>query len=246
MTVRVWALRLGGLALVAGAWAYGVGPGGVSPLLLPAPGAVAAKFVELLASSRVWAAVGVTALEIVLAVVISTLLGFAVGSWSSRTPLRDRIVGPLLAWGYMVPFILLYPVFVLWFGIGIPSKVAFAAIQGFFPVAYNTLRAFTTVRPELVRTGYAFGASRRQTEWLVKFPAAVPLVLAGVRIGIALCIVATIVAEVLAARRGLGYELASATATLRVPQTFAMIGVILLVVGVFHVIVQRIQSGYRT
>jgi NitT/TauT family transport system permease protein len=243
--MRVWALRVAGLAVVVGVWLYATGPGGVSPLILPKLTDVASACWELVSGSSIWPHVAITLLEIAIALAIALPLGFAAGFLGSRTALRARVYEPLLAWGYMVPHVMFFPLFLLWVGVGIWSKVLFAAVAGFFPIAMNTLRGFDSVDPGHLRVGRAFGASKLQLDWLVKLGAAAPMVLAGVRIGVALSVINVILGEMLASQRGLGHELARTSQTLVIPEAFAVIMVLLVVVGVFHYGAQRIELRHH-
>lgn len=249
MTVRlragIWGLRLASLAAVLGIWVYATGPGGVSPLLFPEGPEVADAFWQLVSGSAIWSDVGVTLFEILVALAVALVLGFSAGFLGSRTALRARIYEPLLAWGYMVPHVMLYPLFLLWAGVGVWSKILFAALAGFFPIAMNTLRGFDSVDGGYVRVGHAFGASKLQLDWLVKLGAAMPMVLAGVRIGAALAVINVILSEMLASQRGLGHELARTSQTLQMPQAFAVILLLLVLVGVLHQGAQRIESRHH-
>ena len=180
-----------------------------------------------------------------MALAIALVLGFAAGFVGSRTALRARVYEPLLAWGYMVPHVMFYPLFLLWAGVGVWSKILFAAVAAFFPIAMNTLRGFDGVDGGYVRVGQAFGASKLQLDWLVKLGAALPMVLSGVRIGAALAVINVILSEMLASQRGLGHELARTSQTLQMPQAFAVILLLLVLVGVLHHAAQHIELRHH-
>jgi NitT/TauT family transport system permease protein len=237
--VAVWTLRVVTVAVGIGLWLYGNGPGDVSILLLPRLGNVLDQFWSLLGSSDHWHDVLRTLEEIVIAGAIAAVTGMAVGFAVSRSRFRVAVVEPLLAWGYMVPLILFYPVFILWFGVGMWSKIGYAAVSAFFPIAYNSVRAFSGVDPRYLRVGVAFGASRAQIDTLIKFRAAIPVVAAGLRIGAATTFITVIVAEMLASQQGLGYELAQTSQTFERSTSFAIILFVLLLVGVFQFLVSR-------
>ncbi|MFI6348627.1 ABC transporter permease [Streptomyces sp. NPDC050560] len=237
--LAVWLLRALLLVVVVGAWWYATGPGGVSPLLLPKLGPVGDRLGALLGTGQLWSDLGLTVVEILLAFLVSAAAGVLVGFWAGRTELRARIVEPLVAWGYMAPLVLFYPLFIAWFDIGMTSKVLYGALSGFFPIAFNALRGFRAVDPRHLRVARAFGASAVQTDWLVKSRAALPMVMAGVRVGAALDIIAVILAEMLASSRGLGYELAQASQTLQIPDVFALILILLVFVALMQLAIQK-------
>lgn len=238
--LKVRGLQLGLLALILGVWAYFTGPGGVSPIFVAPIDEMLVEVVALVGDAEIWSAARTTVVEIVIALCLSLSLGFTVGFLGSRTPFRLQTFEPLLAWGYMIPFVLFYPLFLLWIGVDEGSKIAYGALNGFFPMAFNTMKGFKAVDSTLIRTARAFGASPRQIEWSVKFPAALPVVLTGVRVGAALNVITVILAEMLASRRGLGFELARSSQTLQVSRSYALILFILAIVSVLHLLIQRI------
>ena len=105
------------------------------------------------------------------------MLSFTAGFLGSRTALRARVYEPVLAWGYMVPHVMFYPLFLLWAGVGMGSKILFAAVAGFFPIAINTLRGSRASTARSSAPGARSGASKLQLDWMVKLGAALPMVL---------------------------------------------------------------------
>ncbi|MGV9796536.1 ABC transporter permease [Mycobacterium sp. NPDC003449] len=238
--LAVWGIRLAIVAALFGYWIYMTGPGQISPLLLPKLRLVRDQLGEILTSSELWRDVGITAVEFVVAFLIACLVGVGIGFACSRSELRYRVTEPLVAWGYMVPLVLFYPLFIVWFDIGMTSKIAYGALSGFFPVAFNSLRGFRAVDPRYLRVAQAFGASAGQSDRQVKLPAAMPMVMSGIRIGGALCMITVILAEMLASTQGLGYELARASQTLKVPSVYAHIVVLLGFVALVQILINRL------
>ena len=235
----VWGARLLTLCVAVGLWVYGNGPGGVSPILLPKLPDVLDEFASLLTSADNWLDVRTTIYEIVIAGTMAVTAGLGVGFIAARSRFWTAVIEPMLAWGYLVPLVLFYPVFILWFGVGSWSKIACAGLAAFFPIAYNAVRAFSTVDPEHIRVGVAFGASPVQIDWLIKFRAGIPVAAAGLRIGAATTFIMVIVTEMLSAQRGLGYELARSSDTFQRSTTFAITLFVMLIVGVFQYLVTR-------
>jgi ABC-type nitrate/sulfonate/bicarbonate transport system permease component len=227
----VWALRLVLLVVVVAAWAYGTGPGGISPLILPPLSEVLVAMGDLLGTRVFWSALAVTVFEMLAAFLLAATVGITVGFFLSRTPLRARAAEPLLSWGYMFPVVLLYPLFLLWVGVGIGSKIAYAAVAAFFPIAYNTLRGLRTVDEKYLKVGVAFRASRFDMDRHIKAGAARPLIMSGLRIGVSVVMISVVLAELLGSNAGLGYELQRSASTLKLPREYA-IALLLLVVAV--------------
>lgn len=235
----VWALRLVLLAILLGLWMYASGPGAVSALILPPITSVLDSFGGLLFVGATWAAVGVTVLEMILSFVIAAVLGVGLGFLLSRRALRARVAEPLLAWGYMFPFVLLYPLFLLWAGVGVPSKVAYAVVTAVFPIAYNTMRGLRSVDPRYTKVGVAFGASGLQMDLHIKAGAARPLVLSGLRIGVGLVSVSVVLAELLGSYSGLGHDVQAAASRLQIVDTYSLALLLVLVTVVLQFLMER-------
>jgi len=233
-------LRLVVIVAFFGVWGWAQGPGEASTLIVPKIGDVFNEFFSFLRAGEVYDALRVTLIEIVIALLIGALSAFVVAFWAARTDLRAKVVEPLLVWGYLVPHVLFYPIIILWLGVGMSSKIAYAASSAFFPIAFNCLRAFRSVDPKYVALGRAYGASPRQMDWQIKFRASVPMAAAGLRIGCALTLVTVLVAEMLSATNGLGYLLKYYSQSFNTARSYAIILVILLVVGLFHFLISRL------
>ena len=241
----VWPLRILAVGILAGLWTLGNEIGGISTLVLPTIPTVVEAFIESLTEIETYQAAATTLGEIFAAFALATTFGLVIGFWAARTRLRIRIFEPLFVWGYLVPLILFYPVFILWFGIGVTSKILFGAVSAFFPIAYNAVRAFDTVDPTVLRVARAYGASPVQTDFLVKLPAALPLIRSGVRIGAAMSMITVILAEMLAASSGLGYELSRASQTFATPTAYATILSLLVLVALMQGLVQLTLTPRR-
>ncbi|MDQ1720414.1 MAG: NitT/TauT family transport system permease protein [Pseudonocardiales bacterium] len=238
----VWSIRLLVVAVLFGAWLYETGPGKVSPLLLPHLSDVAQSFYQTIKTGSVWSDAWVTVAEFLLAFCLAAGAGVVVGFLCSRTHLRSQIADPLLNFGYMVPLAMFFPIFTLWFGVGIASKVFYAGVGGFFPVAVNAIRGFRSVDGRLLRMGRAFGASRVQSELQIKWGAALPLVLTGIRLGAATSLIGVVLGEMLAAERGLGYELTRSSQSFQTADTYALVVLLLVIVVVIQMLIGRLDT----
>lgn len=239
----VYALRVGAVVLLIGIWWYASGPGGVSRLLVPAITSVGSAISTMVTAPAVGGALIYTLIEIAVAAAIASLAGVLVGFWVARRRSRCRILEPMLAWGYMAPIVLFYPVFILIFGIGPSSKVAFSAVAGFFPIAYVATRAFSNVDAKYTRMARAFGGNPRQIDWTIKVRAGMPMVRSGLRIGIATCMIMVILAEMLGSAHGLGYLLAQTTQTLAIPQSYALTALLLALAIVLQGVLDKALSS---
>jgi NitT/TauT family transport system permease protein len=175
----------------------------VGPLLLASPSEIADAFVKSWFDYLV--ALRLTATEIVLALAVAWTLGIAAGTVAGSRPFLGATVGPLLSSAFAVPLISWYPLFMVWFGIGITSKIAYAIVSGFFPIAINTMNGVASLDRQYLLLGKAIGCSRRQIIFRILLPMAMPSIVTGLRIGTALIVIGVIVAEMLASLGGIGY-----------------------------------------
>ena len=146
------------------------------------------------------------AVALTIAIVLGLLIGFALGLHR----LSGEAMEPMLVALYSIPKITLYPIILLAFGIGISAKIAFGTIHGIVPVALFTLNAVRTTRPILIKTGRVLKLSPAGMVREILFPAAVPEIFTGIRVGLSLTLIGTVLGEMFSAQRGLGYMLMSA------------------------------------
>ena len=146
------------------------------------------------------------AVALAIAVVVGLFIGFAL----ALHRLSGDAMEPMLVALYSIPKITLYPIILLAFGIGISAKIAFGAIHGIIPVALFTLSAVRTIKPILIKTGRVLRLSPTAMVRRVLFPAAVPEIFTGIRVGFSLTLIGTVLGEMFAAQHGLGYLLMNA------------------------------------
>ena len=223
-------------------WFWFSRPDRVPNFLLPTPESVWQMLPRLLTDSQTWSHLSVTGYEFLLGFGIALSSGIAVGAWAGQSLFRTVRVEPLLIYGYMAPTILLYPIFLLMFGAGPSSKIAFAAVNGWFPIAMNTLKAMRAVDQRLITVATSMGASKRQVNWKVKLPAVIPMIMSGVRVGAALAMVSVIAAEMLASPAGIGAAIAHAR--LSPARMYAYIAIALVFVAVFNAVISRLDARW--
>lgn len=198
-------------AVVAlGAWFFVTHAGAISPLFLPAPDAVWQALVALVRTDEFWIAIRITLGSIAAAYSIAAVLGIACGWLLTRSPLLTNIFEPLVSGIFAVPITLFFPLFILFFGIGAPSKIAYGAVYGFFPIALNTIAAFAHVDRRLLDAGRVMGLTRTGMLRHVLFPAAFPVILTGLRIGFFICFASVLGGEAISSASGIGHNIALA------------------------------------
>jgi NitT/TauT family transport system permease protein len=137
-------------------------------------------------------------------------LGLAIGFSLGLNRLAADAMEPMLVALYSIPKITLYPIILLAFGLGMSAKVAFGAIHGIIPIALFTLGAVRGVKPILLRTGRVLKLEPAAMVRSILFPAAVPEIFTGLRVGFSLTLIGTVLGEMFAAQHGLGYLLMNA------------------------------------
>jgi len=198
-------------------------------LLLPPPELVWREMQWLWTTGRLWSAAVVTINEIWQAYSIAVVAGVAVGFLVSRSRALVRIFEPVLTGMFAVPLTLFFPLFVVFFGIGPESKIAYAATQCFFPIALNTIAGFANVEELYLRAARAMGASSLSQFRYIYLPAALPVTISGLRIGFFICIAAVLGAETLAALSGIGKSIALAAELMETARLYAWIAYVVTV-----------------
>jgi NitT/TauT family transport system permease protein/taurine transport system permease protein len=179
----------------------------VPPVLLASPSEIVIAGVT--SSAKFATAFEFTLSEIVAAIVISSILGIAFGAIAGTRPFLGRVTGPVLASLFAVPLITWYPLFMVWFGLGPSSKVAYGVVSAFFPIAINTMNGLRGADRNFLLYGRAIGCSRTETVFKILIPLALPSIIAGLRIGASLAVIGVVVAEMLASVNGIGFIITS-------------------------------------
>ena len=187
-------------------------------------------------------ALGVTIYEVAIAMVFACGVGILVGAVVGGVALLRNLLLPVFSSLYAVPIVILYPIFTAWLGIGSESKIAFAAIYGFFPVMLSTAAGIRTIDPQYVLAARSMGATLSQQIARVIIPASIPTVLTGLRLGGALTIIGVVVAEMLTSAAGIGYLVTRYRTILDSPRVFAAILMILALSVMFDVLARMVEK----
>jgi len=174
--------------------------------LIAGPSDVAmAWWPKVVGDARVLAAVGVTLVELVVAFGLSVVFGMLIGVLIGLSNLGRRGLYPLVLMLYGIPQAILLPLFVLVFGLGPASKIAFGFSHGIFPVIVNTIAGMRNVSPLLLGGAAAMGATRAQQVRYVIFPHMVTTVFAGLRLAMTLTLLGVVLAEIFVSQGGIGF-----------------------------------------
>ena len=217
-------LALGGVVALICCWEAAVRLFAIPTFVLPAPSRIAATLYAR------WPVIGAEALvtigEILCGFAAGVAAGLAAALAMSRWRTLERTLGPVLVISQALPVFAIAPLLVVWFGFGLTSKVVMATLIIFFPVATNALEGLRRTDPGLIELARLYGATPRQTLWLIRGPAALPAVAAGLRIAAAAAPIGAIVGEWVGSSAGLGLLILHSNARSQNDMVFASLVVL--------------------
>jgi len=198
-------------------------------LFLAAPSQIAVAIYNLAITGQMGHHIAVSAGEFAVGYVIGSVLGVALGLAMASSETVKNACQPWVSGLYATPTVALAPLFILWFGIGIWSKVLVVISLVLFPVTLNTEAGFRTTSERLIEMLRSFGAAPRQIFFKVKLPSAVPFILVGLKLGIGRALIGVVVAEFFGSRAGLGRLISQSSDAFNMPELFA--GVVVLAIA---------------
>jgi len=176
----------------------------VSPAILPPPSQVALKWWDYLTTGELPRDAVATLFRVAVGFVIGSGLALPLGLWMGARNGVHEFFNPLVQLLRPIPPIAYIPLAILWFGLGNPPAFFLISLGAFFPVLMNTIAGVRSVDAIYVRAAQNLGAPGRTLFWRVLFPAAMPSILAGLRVGVGVAFIVVIVAEMIAVNSGLG------------------------------------------
>ena len=238
-TMRGLQILLGtGLLL---AWQLGAGRL-IDKFMISCPLDVAARLWGWIAAGTIYMHVWATVHATLAGFAIGAAAGVVLGLWLGLSPFASRLLDPFL-WAFnALPKVALAPLFVLWFGLGIDSKIALAAMLVVFLVFANTFAGVREVDPDLVDSLRLMRATRAQILWRVVLPSATSWIFVGLKTAVPYALIGTIIGEMIAANRGLGYLVQRSGAEFDTAGVFAALLVIAVLAVIFNEAVGRVQE----
>jgi NitT/TauT family transport system permease protein len=200
-------------------------------LFLATPSASIKAMGQMWAQGMLQNAMWVSGEEFVMGFVIAVVAGILIGLACAASENVSLVLTPWISGFYASPIVALAPLLILWFGVGIWSKVAVVVSLVVFPMIINTETGIRHADPQLVEAARSFGATRAQIFALVALPCAAPFILAGLRLGVGRGLIGVVIGELAGARGGLGYLINNAGQTFNMPQMFASV-IVLAVAGI--------------
>ena len=197
--------------------------------LLPGPGAVFSRIVT--DAPMLWNHAQVTLIEILLGFGLTIVTAIPLGLLIALSALAKQIVYPPIMLMQLVPKIAVAPLFLVWLGFGLESKVLLTILLTFFPLLLASISGFLILDDRLLYLTKSMGASKWDTFRYLRFPAALPVIFSGIKTSATIAATAAIVAEFVGANKGLGYVLLRGTSTMDIELVFAVL-IVLTVVGI--------------
>jgi len=226
-------LRAAIIAAVLAIWELVAASGLLFRDVVPSLSVIGRALAELLMDKTYYWHLGVTAGEIGIAMLIGGLAGLVVGILLGSNKLLSRAYEAYLYYLGPTPKIIFFPVMIMWFGVGPGSKVAMGTISCFFPVALSAAAGMRQINPVLIRVGKSFRASTWQMVTKIYLPAMRLPILNGVRLGLGVAIIGTLLAETKLSNRGIGFLIINAYSTFNMPRMYALLIVLfMLSIGV--------------
>jgi NitT/TauT family transport system permease protein len=196
----------------------------IPPLTLPAPVAIYHTLIRNFPLLMEHATQ--TASEVAVGFVMSVVLGVLIGMGLAYSRLFREAIYPNLVFFQLTPKVALAPLFIMWFGLGSESRLAFAVFMSFFPMVLSTASGLSNVDPNAIRLCEALTASRLQTFVAVRFPFALPNIFTGMKIAVTMSMIGVVVGEFVTSQAGLGYLILFAASRAESPIIFAAIAVL--------------------
>ena len=238
--VRLW--QAGLLFLLVAGWEVSVRAGWVDAFFFSKPSDIAARVWEWFSTGEIYGHLWITLWETMLAFLIGTVLGVVLGLWLALVPTASAVLDPFIKAMNSIPRVILAPIFTLWFGLGVASKVALGVTLVFFVAFFNTYQGIKEVNPVVLANARMLGASGRQLLRHVYLPSAASWIFSSLRTSIGFAVIGAVVGEYLGSARGLGYLISQAEGVFDTTGVFGGMVVLAVFVVLLDWVVSRVEA----
>lgn len=214
----------------------------IDPFWISKPSAIIPGTVEFLSTADGWAAIGVTLYEALAGLLAAMVVGIALGYVLTRSRNLLLVLNPFIGVLNAVPRLAMIPLFIVWFGIGSPSKIVMVFVICLFIFLVNTISGIESVDKDLIVMARTLGASRRQLLRKIVIPSSLPWLLAALRISLGNAFGGAVVAEMIAGQGGLGFMMASAAGLLNLRDVFIAVIIVMVVAYVADVLLLKVEK----
>lgn len=225
-------------------WEYGVRWFDVPSFVLPPPSAIWNSLIGQLQTPRFWENLWATSQAIIAGYLLGVISAFLIGVSVVQSRIVEKTVFPYVVAFQTVPKIALAPLFIIWFGFGLTSKILIAALVSFFPMLINVIEGLRSADQDQIELMRSLDASKHQIFFKIQLPNSMPFVFAGLDIGIVFAIIGAVVGEWVGARAGLGYQLLQFIYDFNIAGLFAVL-IVLAVMGLIaHWTIRFLQRRF--
>ena len=236
-------VRLGVIALILVVWEIAA-RWFIDPMFIAPPSRVFASLGAVWSTPGVPAALRLTLFELAVAFAIAVVIGLTVGLAVGLQPFARRSMMPIILLLYGLPQITILPIFILAFGIGAPSKIAFGVTHGMFPIMVTVIAGVQNLKPVLMTSARSMGANRWQILRWVIFPHMIPSFFAGMRLGMTGVLLGVLLAELYVSTAGIGHFTTMFTENFDPTKLFGLIAMLAAMAIVLNEIVRRAELRF--
>ncbi len=229
------------LALLA-AWELLAASGVINPFYSSQPSHVLRDLPQFYREGDLLKHAGVTLAEALWGLAFGTLFGIVIAFLLGLSDLLGKVIEPFITALYGIPKLALAPIFVLWFGLGLESKIIMSSLLVFFLVFFSTYGGIKSVDRTILTSVRLMGATQVQIIGKVILPSSVPWILAGIRGSLGASLIGAIVGEYMGASAGLGWVISSATSFFRVDRVMSCIFILFVVGIIFNMILKHVEK----
>jgi len=217
--VRAGGLLLGAAVFVA-AWQLVVVLGNYPSFILPSPGDVWAEVVRTVPTPAFWGHIAATGTAVLGGLLAGTLLAVLAGYVLAKSPIINFVLSPLIVASQAIPIVAVAPLLAIWFGYGITPKIVTSFLIVFFPILISVAAGLRSIEPNLIDLMRSLQANRRQMFLKLEVPAALPMILSGLKVGATLSVIGAIVGEFVNSDQGLGFLIKQGNGEYNTARTF--------------------------
>lgn len=225
-----------------GVWELTAQRGLVSPLFLPAPSAILVTGYKMILSGEIFHHIGASLWRIFwgfsCAAVIGTFVGILLGFFS----VAESIGNPIIASTYPIPKIAILPLLILWLGIGEYSKITVIGLGVFFPMVINVYTGVRNADPVLIKAAISLGSNRQQIIRKVILPSALPMIFAGLKLGIGIALLLVVAAEMIAADAGIGFLILTSADLMQTTKLMFGISILSMLGLIFSWLIDKLEQ----
>jgi ABC-type nitrate/sulfonate/bicarbonate transport system permease component len=211
------------------------------PEFLSPPSAIVGAMPSLLSDPLILTALGQTLLQLAAAFVVAVVLGVAIGLLVGLHPVASEASLPAILLAYSIPQVTILPLFVLYFGVGAASKIAFGVCHGVFPILLSVIVGVKSCDPAFIKVAQSMGATRRQIVRRIIVPSMIPGLFSSFRVAMSACLLGVLLAELYASTGGVGYYARLFSESFNPPATFALVTVLTLMAVLLNEVARRLE-----